>query len=257
MNPKQAFTAYKTITFSEIRRTFRLWAQTILPAAITTTLYFLIFGSLMGKRIGTMAGLPYIHFIVPGLIMMTMLNSAFNASVSLFYMYKWTKVLEEMLVSPMSSANILTSFMSAGMMRALIVGLIVVTIAMFFVHFTILHVVYMFFIAILASAIFSLFGILNAIYAKSFDHISIIPTFVITPLTYLGGVFFSLTMLPEVWQKVALFNPIIYIISSFRYAFYGKADTNVFVSTLMMVVIFIGLYTLCYWLIRLRKGISD
>ena len=257
MNPKQAVTAYVTITLAEIRKTFRLWAQTILPAAITTTLYFLIFGHLMGERIGTMAGLPYLDFIVPGLIMMTMLNSAFNASVSLFYMYKWTRVLEELLVSPMSSLNILTSFMSVGMLRAFIVGCIVFTVATFFVNMSVLHVFYMVFIALLASAIFSLVGILNAIYAKTFDQISIIPTFIITPLTYLGGVFYSLNILPDFWQKVALFNPIIYIISTFRYAFYGKADTNIFISTLIMIVIFLGLFSLCYCLIRLRKGISD
>lgn len=257
MNPKQALTAYKTITLTEVRRTFRLWAQTILPAGITTTLYFLIFGNLMGERIGTMAGLSYVNFIVPGLIMMTMLTSAFTASVSLFYMFKWTKVLEEMLVSPMSSINILTSFMSVGMVRSLIVGTVVFIVANFFVHLSIAHIFFMLFIAVLASAIFSLVGILNAIYAKTFDQISIIPTFVITPLTYLGGVFYSLSILPAVWQKVALLNPIIYIIDNFRYAFYGKADTNVFVSTFIMVFIFLGLYGLCYYLIRSRKGISD
>lgn len=257
MNPKQMLVAFSTITFAEIRRTFRLWGQTILPAAITTALYFLIFGRLMGHRIGPMAGLSYTDFIAPGLIMMTMLTSAFNASVSLFFMYKWSKILEEMLVSPMSSGNILLSFMSVGMVRALIIGIVVLLITMCFVHIYITHVIYMLFIALLAGAIFSLIGILNAIFAKTFDQISIIPTFVITPLTYLGGVFYSLNILPIVWQKVALFNPVIYIISTFRFAFYGNADTNIVLSTLVMIMFFIVLFTYCYILIRERKGISS
>jgi ABC-2 type transport system permease protein len=257
MNFSRALTAYLTLTWCEVRRTLRIWAQSILPAAITTTLYFVIFGHLMGERIGHMSGLPYLEFIVPGLLMLTMLNSAFNASASLFYMYKWTHVLEEMLVSPMSSMNILNSFMSVGMVRALIVGLVVGIISTFFIHLRIEHVVYMLFITVLASGTFSLFGVLNGLFAKNWDQVSIIPTFVITPLTYLGGVFYSINILPEFWQHVALFNPIVYIISTFRYAFFGQVETNVLMSTLIMLAVFLIFYAVCYYLIHTRKGISD
>lgn len=254
---KQSFVAYFTVLRTEFKKIFRLWAQTLLPAAITTTLYFLIFGNLMGHRIGTMAGLPYLDFIVPGLIMLTMLTSAFTAASSLFYMYKWTRVLEEILISPMSSVNILNSFMSVGIIRALVIGCIVFIIARLFTDVSVLHVAYMLFIAVLAAGIFSLVGVFNAIYAKTFDHISIIPTFVITPLTYLGGVFYSVNILPPFWQHIALFNPIIYIVSTFRYAFYGHADTNIPISTIVMLVIFAVLYYVCWLMIKTRRGISD
>lgn len=257
MNFNRAIVAYYTFVSAQVKRTFRLWAQTMLPAAITTTMYFMIFGHLMGQRIGTMAGLSYIDFIVPGLVMMTMLNSSFNATVSVYYMYKWTKVIEEMLVSPMSSIIILLSFMSVGIIRSALIGIIVIIIAMFFTDVTIVHFFYMVFIAVLAGGIFSLFGILNAIFAKNFDQISIIPTFVITPLTYLGGVFYSINILPHFWQKVSLFNPIVYIISAFRYGFESYADTNILVSTMIMLFIFFVLFCTCYYLIRIRKGISD
>jgi ABC-2 type transport system permease protein len=257
MKLSPAFVAFRTIITTEIRKIFRVFAQTLLPPVITTTLYFLIFGHVIGQRIGTMGNLPYMQFIVPGLIMMVILNSAFSASVSLFYAYKWTRVLEEMLVSPMSSLNIVISFMTVGIVRSVIVGIIVSFIAFLFTHIYVEHIFYMLFVAILASAIFSLFGILNAIYAKSFDHISIIPTFVITPLTYLGGVFYSLSVLPSFWQKVALFDPIVYIISTFRYAFYNHTDINTGFATLIMLMIFIVLFSMCFYFIRNRIRISD
>ena len=257
MKLSPAFVAFRTIITTEIRKIFRVFAQTLLPPVITTTLYFLIFGHVIGQRIGTMGNLPYMQFIVPGLIMMVIVNSAFSASVSLFYGYKWTRVLEEMLVSPMSSLNIVISFMTVGIVRAVIVGIIVSFIAFLFTHIYVEHIFYMLFVAILASAIFSLFGILNAIYAKSFDHISIIPTFVITPLTYLGGVFYSLSVLPSFWQKVALFDPIVYIISTFRYAFYNHTDINIELATLVMLMIFVVLFSMCFYFIRNRIRISD
>lgn len=252
----QIFIPFYTVIRTEVIKIFRVWAQTLLPATITTTLYFLIFGHIIGQRIGTMGGIPYLQFIAPGLIMMTMLTSAFNASVSLFYMYKWSRVIEEMLVSPMSSGVILSSFVAVGVLRALIVGAIVSTIAAIFTHYTIAHFAYMILVSLLASGIFACFGVLNAVYAKSFDQINIVPTFIITPLTYLGGVFYSISILPAFWQKVAMFNPIIYIISTFRYAFYGHADANIFNATLVMIGIFVALYVVCYQMIRARKGVS-
>jgi ABC-2 type transport system permease protein len=257
MRINKALIAYLTILRTEFKKIFRLWAQTLLPAAITTTLYFLIFGHLMGQRIGSMSGLPYLNFIVPGLIIMTMLTSAFTASSSLFYMYKWSKVLEEILVSPMSSSSILNSFMSVGILRAMVVGFIVLIIAEFFTHAHILHYIYVFLIALLAAGIFSLLGVLNAIFAKTFDHINIIPTFIITPLTYLGGVFYSINILPTFWQHVTFFNPVVYIVSLFRYAFYGYVDINVYLSTIVMLVVFVALYLICLFLIKTRRGVAN
>jgi len=250
-------TAFNTIVLREVRRTFRLWVQTLLPAAMTTTLYFLIFGHLIGRRIGTMANLPYIDFIVPGLIMMTMLTASFNASVSAVFSAKFQRSIEEILISPMNSTTILASFMCVGIVRGVGVGIIVGIIALFFTHLTVHHPLFIIFIALLSCGIFSLMGVINALYARNFDHISIFPTFIITPLSYLGGIFYSLSILPPLWQKVALFNPIIYIISSFRYGFYSHADINLSLSLLFMLFLFLILFMLGHRLIRRRKGIAE
>jgi len=204
-----------------------------------------------------MSGLSYTNFIAPGLIMMTMLTAAFSAAVSVVYMAKWTKIIEEILVSPMSAMNVTISYLVVGIFRGLIVGCIVGIISLYFTHLRIEHIIYMLFIATLACGIFSLFGVINGLLAKSFDQVSIIPTFVITPLTYLGGVFYSIDILPLFWQKVALFNPVIYIINTFRYAFYGHADTNIFMSPILMLGVFLVLFLLTTYMFKLRKGLSD
>ncbi len=247
----------KTIAVKEFRRTFRLWAQTLLPSAITTTLYFLIFGHLMGQRIGVMAGLPYIQFIVPGLIMMSILTTSFNAAAFTVFSAKFQRSIEEILISPMSPNSILLAFITSGLLRGLCVGVIVTLIALCFTHITLHFPVFMVAIALLSSAIFSLMGILNSLYERNFDQISIFPTFVITPLSYLGGIFYSLTVLPVFWQKVALLNPIIYIISTFRYAFYSHADINLVYSIGLMLCFFIILYWLCLRLIQSRKNFIE
>lgn len=257
MTIQQQWVAIWTILARESRRTFRLWAQTLLPAAVTTTLYFLIFGHLMGERIGKMAGLPYIQFIVPGLIMMTMLTASFGAAVSAVFSAKFQRSIEEILISPMSPWAILLSFMLAGVLRGLCVGIVVGIIASFFTHLAIHHVIFMVCIAFLSSSIFSLMGIFNALLAKNFDHISIFPTFVITPLSYLGGVFYSLSVLPLFWQKVALLNPIIYIISCFRYAFYSHVDIKLGQSIFLMLLLFILLFVICFNMIKSRKNIVE
>jgi ABC-2 type transport system permease protein len=251
------YIAYRTIVWSEVRRTFRIWTQTLLPPAITTTLYFVIFGHLMGQRIGTMSGLPYINFIVPGLIMMTMLMAAYNAAVFIMYMAKWTKTIEEILVSPMSAYTILLSFMSVGVARGMLVALVVGIIAELFTHIQIAHIFYMLLVMFLACSILSLLALINGLWARSFDQISIIPTFIITPLSYLGGVFYSLNVLPAFWQHVALFNPIVYLISSLRYSFFNIADTSILYDTIFMTVITLVLFFICAHLIRLRKGLAD
>ena len=249
--------AYKTIVMNEIYRTLRLWTQTLLPSAITTVLYFVIFGRLMGQRIGSMAGVDYINFIMPGLVMMNMLMASYNASIFVVYMAKFTRNIEEILVSPMTATTMLLSFLSVGIVRGLIVATVVSFVAMGFMHYHISHIILMFGVAILGCAIFSLFAIINALYAKTFDQVSIVPTFVIMPLSYLGGVFYSISMLPPVWQKLALFDPIVYLISTFRYAFYGVGDTHVVGSLLGMVLVFSLVFFYTLKLIKNRTGVSD
>lgn len=249
--------AYKTIVLNEVVRTLRLWSQTLLPSAVTTALYFVIFGRLMGQRIGPMAGIDYINFIMPGLIMMNMLMAAYNASIFVVYMAKFTRNIEEILVSPMTAATMLFAFLSTGIARGLIVGVVVALVAMGFMHYQISNIFLMLFVAILGCGIFSLVAIINALYAKTFDQISIVPTFVIMPLAYLGGIFYSISALPPLWQKVALFDPLVYIISSFRYAFYAVADAHILSSLGGMLVAFVVLFLFTLRLIKNRTGISD
>lgn len=249
--------AYQTILLNELRRTFRIWPQTLLPSAITTVLYFLIFGHLMGQRIGNMNGIPYINFIMPGLIMMNMIMAAYNAAVAVLYMAKWNRSIEEMLVSSMSATNMVLAFMSAGILRGLIVGLIVSVVAEAFTHVGLAHIGYLLFIVLFSCAIFSLLGVINALLAKTFDQISIIPTFVITPLSYLGGVFYSITILPFFWQKAAMFNPILYLVNSLRYAFLGHSDISVAWSSLFIIAVFMALFYTTWRLFITRVGFSD
>ncbi|MSP52676.1 MAG: ABC transporter permease [Gammaproteobacteria bacterium] len=249
--------AYKTIVLNEVYRTLRLWSQTILPSAITTVLYFLIFGRLMGQRIGSMAGIDYINFIMPGLIMMNMLMAAYNASIFVVYMAKYTRNIEEILVSPMTATSVLLAFLSVGIVRGLIVAIVVALVALGFTHYHINNIILMLFVAILGCAIFSLLAIINALYAKTFDQVSIVPTFVIMPLSYLGGVFYSISILPPFWQKLAFFDPIVYLISTFRYAFYGVGDIHVLGSLLGMLGVFVILFFYTLRLIKNRTGISD
>ena len=249
--------AFITVAYNELRRTFRLAVQTVLPPAITTFLYFMIFGHLMGNRIGAMGNLPYIEFIVPGLIIMSVLTASFSASVSVVYSQKWTRVIDEMLISPMTSMNILCCYIGVGMLRGIVISIVVSIIALLCAHVTIVHPFYAIFIGLLSSAIFATLGVLNGLVAKNFDQVSIMPTFIITPLSYLGGVFYSLSILPPFWQKVALFNPLVYIISTFRYAFFGLSDTHIVLSTLALLLVFVLLLWLGYLLLRSRKGIVD
>jgi ABC-2 type transport system permease protein len=257
MRIKENFIAYQTILLNEVKRTIRLWSQTILPPAMTSALYFLIFGQLMGERIGQMSGLPYIDFIVPGLIIMNMLTASYNASVFVLYMAKFNRSIEELLVSPTSTMTILIAYMSVGIMRGLLVGIMVAIVAKIFTGFTVDMPWFMIFVAVISCGLFSLLGVLNAMYAKTFDQVSIIPTFVIGPLSYLGGIFYSLSILPPFWAHVALFNPLVYIISSFRYAFYGIHDTSILLSVSTIVILFVILFMMNLRLIKKRIGFSD
>src|SRR6185503_12188447 len=212
-----------TIVRKETRRVVRIWIQTIVPPAITMTLYFIIFGSLVGSRIGSMDGVPYMTFIAPGLIMMAVITNSFANVVSSFFSSKLMLHLEEMLVAPLAHTTIVLGFVVGGVVRGLLVAALVVVVAMFFTDLHVAHPLITFTTILLTAVVFSIAGLFNAIFAKTFDDISIIPTFVLTPLTYLGGVFFSITLLPPFWQKVALVNPILYMVNAFRYGMLGSS----------------------------------
>lgn len=241
--------AYSTIVSKEIHRFMRIWPQTMLPPAVTTALYFLIFGTLMGARIGSISGIPYIDYIVPGVILMSVINHSYANVVSSFYSTKFQRHIEELLVSPVPNWIILAGYISGGVARGLIIGAVVVTISIIFTQMTIANVWISIAVIMLTATLFSLAGFINAIFADSFDHISLVPNFILTPLTYLGGVFYSIDMLPEIWQKISQANPLLYMINAFRYGVIGVSDVKVEVALAMVtgtivVLILFSLYLL-------------
>lgn len=240
MRPRALATAFNTIVTREIRRFTRIWAQTLLPPAVTMTLYFIIFGNLIGSRIGEMGGFDYMAFIVPGLIMMAVITNSYANVVSSFFSMKFQRSIEELLVSPVPNWVILAGYVCGGMARGLGIGLIVTLLSLAFTSLTIHSLPMMVVTVFLTSALFSLGGFINAMLATKFDDISIVPTFVLTPLTYLGGVFYSIDMLPEFWQGVSMANPILYMVNGFRFGILGVSDVNPFVS-LGMILVFISL----------------
>ncbi len=242
MTPRQKWTAFTTIVLKEARRIVRLWIQTILPPVITTILYFVIFGHIIGARVGAMAGVSYIQFIAPGLIVMPMIINAFASGSASFYSAKMMRQIEELLISPMSPLIMLLGFMVGGMFRGLLVGLCVGITTLFFTHLHVENLFVILFTALLSCAFFSLFGILNGVYAKSFDDIALIPNFVITPLIYLGGVFYSVNLLSPFWQHLSLLNPLFYIVDCFRYGFLSINHSEVLPAMLALLVLFIALF---------------
>lgn len=247
----------KTLVRKEVIRVARIWIQTIVPPAITMTLYFIIFGNLIGKRIGVMGGFDYMQFIAPGLIMMSVITNSYGNVVSSFFGAKYGKHIEEMLVSPMSNATIIIGHVAGGVIRGLMVGALVTMIALGFTRLTIEHPLITFSMVVLASIVFALLGFVNAVFAKKFDDISIIPTFVLTPLTYLGGVFYSITLLPEFWQKVSLGNPILYMVNAFRYGILGVSDIGIGYAYLIVGIFVIGLFALNLTLLNRGVGIRE
>ena len=244
-----------TIVRKEVRRVLRIWVQTIVPPAITMTLYFVIFGSLMGQRIGTMGGLPYTTFIAPGLIMMAVITNSFANVVSSFFSSKLMLHLEEMLVAPLAHTTIVVGFVAGGMVRGLLVAALVVVVALFFTDLHVVHPVITLTTILLTALVFSLAGLFNAIFAKTFDDISIIPTFVLTPLTYLGGVFFSTALLPPLWQKVALVNPILYMVNAFRYGMLGRSDIPIWTAYAIMLGFAAALFASVLWMLNHGRGV--
>lgn len=219
--------AFQTILFKEIHRFARIWPQTILPSAVTTALYFLIFGTLMGGRIGAMHGIPYLDYIVPGVILMSVITNAYGNVVSSFYSTKFQRNIEELLISPVPDWVILAGYVGGGIARGLVVGGVVMLIAALFTKLQIAHLDVLAGVFLLTATVFSLAGFLNALFANSFDDISIIPNFVLTPLAYLGGVFYSIDLLPDVWRRISLGNPLLHMINAFRYGFLGVSDVSV------------------------------
>ena len=240
MTPHAIFTAFSTIVVREVRRFTRIWAQTLLPPAVTMTLYFIIFGNLIGSRIGEMGGFDYMSFIVPGLIMMAVITSSYANVVSSFFSMKFQRSIEELLVSPVPNWVILAGYVTGGMSRGLGIGLIVTLLSLGFTQLSIHHLPMVILTVFLTSALFSLGGFINAMLATKFDDISIVPTFVLTPLTYLGGVFYSIDMLPGFWQGVSMINPILYMVNAFRYGILGVSDVNPYVA-LGMILLFIAI----------------
>jgi ABC-2 type transport system permease protein len=255
MNTREKLIALKTIATKEILRFSRIWIQTVLPPVITTALYFIIFGNLIGPRIGQMDGFDYMEFIIPGLIMMAVITNSYANVVSSFYGSKFQRHIEEMLISPVPNYIILIGYITGGVARGLTVGIAVTIVSLIFHPLNIYSLWVMFSMIILTAILFSLAGLINGVFAKSFDDISIIPTFVLTPLTYLGGIFYSISMLPEFWQHLSMANPILYMVNAFRYGFLGVSDISLMTSYAISIAFIVVLYLFSLHLLRKGHGI--
>jgi ABC-2 type transport system permease protein len=247
----------KTIVTKEVLRVLRIWVQTIVPPAITMTLYFIIFGNLIGRRIGTMDGFDYMQYIAPGLIMMSVITNSYGNVVSSFFGAKFGRHIEEMIVSPMSNATIIIGHAAGGIIRGLLVGAMVTLIALAFTSLRIEHPLITFSMVLLTSTVFALAGLINAIFARKFDDISIVPTFILTPLTYLGGVFYSISLLPEFWQQVSRGNPILYMVNAFRYGILGVSDIRISTAYIIVGLFVVGLFTISLLLLNRGVGIRE
>ncbi len=257
MDIKLNWIGLKTIVTKEIFRVLRIWVQTIVPPAITMTLYFIIFGNLIGRRIGTMDGFDYMQFIAPGLIMMSVITNSYGNVVSSFFGAKFGRHIEEMLVSPMSNATIILGHVAGGVLRGLLVGAMVTAIALAFTDLHVEHPLITISMVLLSSIVFALAGFINAVFARKFDDISIVPTFVLTPLTYLGGVFYSISLLPDFWQQVSRANPILYMVNAFRYGILGVSDIGIAYAYAIVSLFVVGLFTACLLLLNNGVGIRE
>jgi ABC-2 type transport system permease protein len=248
---------FKTIIIREFSRIVRIWGQTIVPPAVTATLYFIIFGSLIGRRVGQVGGYDYMQFIAPGLIMMSVITNSYANVVSSFFGAKFGKHLEELLVSPLPNWLIVAGYMGGGILRGVLVGTVVTLVSLFFTRLALTHVFAVITAVLLTSIAFSLGGLVNAMFAKNFDQISWFPTFVLTPLTYLGGVFYSITMLPRWAHIVSHANPILYMVSAFRYGFLGTTDVDLTLAYGIMIAAAAGMFALSVALLNRGAGIRD
>jgi len=257
MNTSLYLTAFRTIVIKEVSRFARIWIQTILPPAVSMTLYFVIFGNLIGPRIGQMDGFSYIQYIAPGIIMMSIINSSYANVVSSFFGAKFQRHIEEMLVAPIPNIIILSGYITGGVARGMMVGLVVTLVALFFTELHIEHPLIVITVVLLTSTLFSLAGFINGIFARKFDDIAIIPSFVLTPLIYLGGVFYSINLLPEFWQTVSKLNPIFYMVNAFRYGMLGVSDINIQSALAIISIFTVALFSLCLYLLNKGVGIKS
>jgi len=248
---------FYTIVIREFSRIIRIWGQTIVPPVITATLYFIIFGSLIGRRIGDMNGFTYMQYIAPGLIMMAVITNSYGNVVSSFFGAKFGRHIEELLVSPLPSWLIVLGYVTGGVLRGLLVGLVVTLVSLFFTHLHVEHLFVVIAAVVLTSVVFALAGFVNAVFAKNFDQITFVPTFILTPMTYLGGVFYSITMLPEWAQQFSKINPILYMVNAFRFGFLGHADVDIGFSFTIMLLGVAVLFSACVWLLNRGTGIRD
>ncbi|MCC5793830.1 MAG: ABC transporter permease [Chromatiales bacterium] len=248
---------FYTLARKELVRVIRIWPQTILPPAITMTLYFVIFGGLIGRRIGEMGGFDYMQYIAPGLIMMAVITNSYGNVVSSFFSAKIQRHLEEMLVAPMPNYIIVLGHAAGGAVRGMVVGLVVMLVALMFTELPMAYPLVMLSVFALTAIVFSLGGLINAILARKFDDVSIIPSFVLAPLTYLGGVFYSISLLPEFAQKLSLLNPILYMVNAFRYGMLGVSDISLWIAYSIILVFFAILYSTCLLLLRRGTGIRE
>lgn len=257
MNFAGQWVAFMTIVRKEVTRFMRIWPQTLLPPVINQALYFVIFGGFIGSQIQEVQGVSYMEFIIPGLIMMAIISNSFSNVVSSFFGTKFMRNVEELMVSPTSNAVIVLGWSVGGMLRGFLIGLIVFAVSFFFTKPQIEHQVLLLLFVVLTAAVFSFGGFLNALFAKKFDDVSVFPTFILTPLTYLGGVFYAVSSLPPFWQLVSKFNPIVYIMDGFRYSFYGSSEMNVWVSLGVLAVFTVGLFWLNVSLLNRGKGLKN
>jgi ABC-2 type transport system permease protein len=248
---------FRTIVIREYGRIMRIWGQTLIPSAVTSTLYFVIFGSLIGRRIGDMGGYDYRAYLAPGLIMMSVITNSYGNVVSSFFGAKFGKHVEELLVSPLPNWIIVTGYVCGGMMRGIMVGIVVTIVALIFTRLHVHHAGIIIAAVLLTSAVFALGGFINAVYAKNFDQVNWIPAFVLTPLTYFGGVFVSTSLLPAWAQKISMANPILHMVNAFRYGFLGTSDVNVAGAFAIMIVGVVALFAWALTLMNRGTGIRD
>ncbi len=247
--------AYKTIVRKEVLRFSRIWKQTLIPPIITNVLYFIIFGNLIGERIGQIEEYNYTDFIFPGLLLMSVITHSYTNTVSSLYISKYHRYIEELLVSPIQNYTILAGFITGGVIRGLSVGIVVILAAQFFVSFTVHSILLMLIIIVLSSTLFAMCGFLNGLFANDWDDINVIPTFIMTPLTYLGGIFFSVSMLPGIWQDIALINPILYLINALRFSMLGITDVSILFSFFIILLFNLILVSFCLYFLNAGKGL--
>ena len=250
--------SYYTIIRKGVVRIIRIWPQTLLPSLVTSILYFAVFGTILGSRIGDFNGIPYILFVVPGLVMLAVVTNSYTEVASTFFTSKFfSRNIDEILVSPTPPFVIIAGFVSSGIVRGVAVGILVLAVSLFFALPGVAYPLVVFLFLILSSLIFSLAGLVNGIYAKNFDGVAIVPTFVLTPLVYLGGVFYSINVLPELWQNVSLVNPVFYLVNGFRYGFLGFADVSLATCVTVLFALILVLLAINYYFLRTGLGLKQ